>query len=183
MAGGTERINRIVQSLINFVRLDESEFQMADLREGIESALNLLQVQMGERITVVRKYGELSRLRCSPGRLNQVFMHLIQNSIKAIDGKGVIEIKTFQDDDDVYVQISDTGAGMPPETLQRIYDFRFSNTGSRVQMGYGLSLDYKIIEQHGGSMKVKSEEGEGTQVTISLPRVKASVSNVQTKQR
>jgi signal transduction histidine kinase len=179
---GTERINKIVQSLISFVHLDAAEFEMADLREGIESVLKLLQVQMGERITVVRDFADVSPLYCSPGRLNQVFMNLIQNSIKAIDDRGVIEIKIFQDDGDVHLHIRDTGAGMPPETLQRIFDFRFSNTGSRTQMKFGLSLDYKIIEQHGGSMKVESEEGEGTQVTICLPRVKPGASDVQNQQ-
>ncbi len=170
ITAGTERISRIVQSLMKFMHLDEAEFQMANLREGLESVLHLLQSQIGEHITIARHYGEVSPLYCSPGRLNQVFMHLIQNSIEAIESKGVIEIHTFQDDDDAWVEIRDTGAGMPPEKLERVFDIRLSEKDSRVGMRFGLSLDYKIIEQHGGTMRVESERGKGTQVTIRLPR-------------
>jgi signal transduction histidine kinase len=97
-------------------------------------------------------------------------MNLIQNSVNAIEGRGVIKIKTFQDDGDVCVEIADTGVGIPTEKLERIFDVRFSKGGPRVEMGFGLSLDYKIIEQHGGAMRIESQEGEGTRVTIRFPQ-------------
>jgi len=78
---GIERASGIVGSLRNFARLDEAEFQVVDLHQGIDSALTLLDSQLGERITVVRNYGEIQPVHCAPGQLNQVFMHLLCSNI------------------------------------------------------------------------------------------------------
>ena len=136
---------------------------------GIDSALTLLQNQTGENITVVKNYGDIRPIYCSPGHLNQVFMHLLKNAIEAIKGIGEIRISTFEDDDKVCVRISDTGVGIPPEQLERIFDFDFSATRSRVKMGLGLCTDYRIIQDHKGEIQIESEVGKGTGVTISLP--------------
>ena len=174
-AAGIDRMNTIVQKLLNFVRLDQAEFQMAELREGIESVIALLREQIAGRITIVWSGVELDPLYCSPGRLNQVFMSVVENAVKSIDGQGVIEIVTSQNENDVFVEINDTGRGMPPEAVERIFDVGLQESGSRVQMRFGLALDYKdykIVEQHGGSMEVESEVGAGTSATIRLPKAK-----------
>ena len=88
IATGTERVTGIVRSLRNFARLDEAEFQVADLHEGIKHTLTLMQTQMGDHITVVEDYADLKPVYCSPGELNQVFMHLLKNATQAIKGKG-----------------------------------------------------------------------------------------------
>lgn len=169
MATGAERVTRIVRSLRNFARLDEAEFQVANLHEGIESTLTLLHSQMEDEITVIKDFGDIKPIFCSPSQLNQVFMHLLRNAIQSIEGEGEIGIKTFEDNNEVYVQISDTGKGIPSEQLERIFDVGFSATDSRVEMEFGLSTDYHIIQEHHGEIKVKSEVGKGTEVTICLP--------------
>jgi two-component system NtrC family sensor kinase len=169
MADGAERVTHIVNSLRNFARLDEAEFQVAHIHEGIDSALTLLQNQLKEDITVVKSYGDIRPIYCSPGQLNQVFMHLLKNAIEAIEGPGEIRIDLFEEDDQVCIQIGDTGIGIPPEQLEHIFDFGFSATDSQVRMELGLSTEYKIIQEHEGEIKVESEVGKGTEVTISLP--------------
>ena len=125
---------------------------------------------MAGRVTVVKNYGDVGPVHCAPGQLNQVFMHLLRNAIKAIKGKGEIRISTFEDDENVCVRISDTGVGIPPEQLERIFDFDFSTTGPRVTMGLGLSTEYRIIQDHKGEIQIESEVGKGTDVTINLPK-------------
>jgi len=169
MVTGMGRITDIIRSLRNFARLDEAEFQVADLHEGIESTLTLLQAQIRDDITVVRNFGDLKPIYCSPGQLNQVFLTLLKNAVEAIEGKGGIRITTFEDQDIMYIQINDTGRGISPEQLERIFDFSFNVVGSRVKMGFGLSTVYKIIQEHKGEIKIESTVGKGTEVTISLP--------------
>jgi two-component system NtrC family sensor kinase len=169
MGAGTERIVKIVHSLQNFVRLDEGALQMADLHEGLESALTLLQSRMGSDITLIKDYGALEPTYCSPGQLNQVFMHLLQNAVQSIEGKGEIKIKTFQEEDELHVRISDTGEGIPPAKLERIFDFSFEASEGRVEMALGFPVDYKIVQDHGGEIQIKSEVGIGTEVTVRLP--------------
>lgn len=166
-AGG--RVARIVDSLKNFAQLDEAEFQLADVHEGVESALTLLQHQIGEGIEVVRDFGEVGLLYCSPGQLNQVFMNVIKNAVQAIDGEGRIDIRTRQEGGQVRIDILDTGKGIPPERLRRIFDFDFNRGSGRVRMGTGLSLAYRIAQEHGGGIEIDSEPGRGTEVRIALP--------------
>ena len=168
MASGVERVTAIVRSLRNFVRLDEAEFQMADIHEGIESTLTLLAAQIGDGIRVVKDYADLQPVGCSPGQLNQVFMHLIKNAIQAVEGNGEIEIRTVQDGETVSIKIRDNGKGIPPEQLERIFDFGFNSTDSRVKMGFGLPTTYKIVQEHKGEIHIVSEVNKGTEVTVSL---------------
>jgi signal transduction histidine kinase len=97
-------------------------------------------------------------------------MHLIRNAIQAMGQSGQVVISTSQDSDNVLVRIRDTGPGIPVDQLEHIFDFRFRAGGSRVKMGLGLVADYNIIQTHKGDIRVESEVGEGTEVTITLPR-------------
>ncbi len=99
IGAGVDRVSEIVRSLRNFSRLDEAEFQRVDIHEGIESTLTLLGSRIGDDISVVKEYAHLERVYCSPRQLNQVFMHLLQNAIEAIDGSGTITIRTGGTDD------------------------------------------------------------------------------------
>lgn len=142
---------------------------MADIHEGLESALILLRTQMSDDITIARNYADLEPIFCSPDQLNQVFMHVLKNAIQAIQGKGEIRIGTWRDDDAVTVQIGDTGVGIPPDQLDHIFDLDFHASNSRMKMGLGLSTDFNIVQRHGGKFEIKSDVGRGTDVTISLP--------------
>jgi signal transduction histidine kinase len=165
----SDRVAEIVRSLKNFSRLDEAEFQKADLHEGLDSTLTLLQHELKGRVEVVREYGDLPRIRCYPNQLNQVFMNILVNAAQAIDGEGTVTIRTHREGDDVVVAVSDTGRGIPERNQARIFDPGYTTKGVGVGTGLGLSISYRIIERHRGSIGVKSEPGKGTTFTIRLP--------------
>ena len=94
------RITEIVKSLKSFSRLDQAEFQEADLHEGLDSTITLMQHEMKDRIEIVRDYGNLPLVYCNPNQINQVFMNILDNAIHAIEEKGTIAIKTSREGDD-----------------------------------------------------------------------------------
>src|SRR5262245_39936550 len=163
------RIMRIVRDLRNFARLDEADFKEVNLNEGIESTLSLLQHELRGRIEVFRDLAELPPIPCYPNRLNQVFMNLLVNAIQAISGKGQIHIQTRLENQRVKIAISDSGSGIKPEHLERIFDPGFTTKGVGIGTGLGLSISSRIIQDHRGSISVESELGRGTTFLISLP--------------
>ncbi len=165
----SERIAKLVKSLKNFARLDEAEFQHVDIHDGIESTLAVAQHELGDRIEVVKRYGRVPKIPCYPGELNQVFLDLIMNATKAIDGEGSICITTSVDDDLVCVKIADTGRGIASDELDNLFDFKFTSKAGRVGMGMGLSTVNHVIHKHHGEIHVDSSVGKGTEFTIRLP--------------
>ncbi len=173
------RITGIVGSLRNFARLDETERKAVDLHEGIESTLLLAQHLFKNRITVRRHYGELPRVDCFPNQLNQVVLNILVNAAHAIDGAGEISVSTHTAPatetrpESVVIEIVDTGCGIPPEHLGRIFDPGFTTKGVGVGTGLGLAICYRIVAAHHGRIDVDSTPGRGTTVRITLP-VKAT---------
>ncbi len=163
------RIIRIVRDLRNFARLDEADFKEANLNESIEGTLSLLQHELRDRIEVIREFSELPLIPCYPNRLNQVFMNLLVNAIQAIAGKGQIRIRTQVKDQHLYVTISDSGSGIKPEHLDKIFDPGFTTKGVGVGTGLGLSISARIVHDHQGTISVETELGRGTTFTITLP--------------
>lgn len=164
-----ERIIEIVRTLKNFSRLDEAEFQETDLHQGIESVLLLAQHLLKNNIAVIRDYGEIPAIQCYPNQLNQVFMNIVVNATQSIEGRGEIKIKTGVDGDRVYIEIADTGRGIPPGNLDRIFDPGFTTKGVGVGTGLGLSICYNIVKKHRGAIEVQSEPGQGSTFRIILP--------------
>lgn len=163
------RVATIVKSLRNFIRLDEAEFQQVDIHEGIESSLTLLGQEITQRINIVREYSDLPRLLCNPGQLNQVFLNLIKNAVEALDDGGTVTIQSALESRNIVVRISDTGHGIPPERLKRIFDFGFSSAGERIKLGSGLAAAFKIVQDHKGAITVASTPGKGSTFTVTLP--------------
>jgi signal transduction histidine kinase len=170
----SDRIAEIVRSLKNFARLDEAAFQEADLHEGLDSTLTLLHHVLKDRISVVKRYGELPPVQCYPNQLNQVFMNVLSNAEQAIEGQGTITINTERQGDTVAVQICDDGAGVPDADLKRIFDPGFTTKGVGVGTGLGLSISYNIVQKHHGKIVAESEPGRGTTITISIPTTQCS---------
>jgi len=163
------RIVKIVKTLRNFARLDEAERKAVDLHEGIESTLTLVYHEFKNRIEIVRDFGELPKVECFPNQINQVFMNILVNAVHAIPEQGAITIMTRPAGDNVTVTIADTGAGISPENVKKIFDPGFTTKGVGVGTGLGLSIVYKIIAAHGGKIDVESAVGKGTSLTITLP--------------
>jgi len=164
-----ERIIRIVRDLKNFARLDEAEFKMADLNEGIETTLSLVRHELKDRIHVIKELSDLPLVPCYPNRLNQVFMNLLINAYQSISGQGEIRISTVLVDHEVRISISDTGSGIRKEHLDKIFDPGFTTKGVGVGTGLGLPISAQIVQDHKGSITVASEVGRGSTFTIALP--------------
>ena len=166
---GTERVGGIVRRLRSFARLDEAELKTVDIHVGLEDTLTLINHQIKNRIEVIKNYGQLPKISCYPGKLNQVFLNLLNNAHQAIERKGTINITTSIDESNVYIEIKDTGSGIPKENLSQVFDPGFTTKGVGVGTGLGLSICYQIITDHKGEIKVESREGKGTTFTIVLP--------------
>ncbi len=166
---GTERVKKIVQDLRTFSRMDHAEIQVVDLHEEIDRTLALMEPRFKNCIAVHRDYGDLPRVRCNPGQLNQVFLNLLMNACDAIEKDGSIEIRTRPTEDGVRLEFQDDGPGIPAEIRSRIFDPFFTTKPVGVGTGLGLSLSHGIIERHGGRISVASDPGRGTTFVIELP--------------
>jgi signal transduction histidine kinase len=164
-----ERIDTLVKSLKGFAHLDEAEFQVVDLRVGLDDTLTLIQADLRGRIEVVKEYGEIPPLYCSPAQINQVFMSLLLNAVQATEGPGTIHLVTLVEDGRIHVRIADSGKGIAAEKLEHLFDFGFSSDRTRVKMGAGLSTSYSIVQQHKGEIRVESTVGAGSSFTVVLP--------------
>jgi signal transduction histidine kinase len=171
------RIDKIVTALRGFACLDEAEYQTFDLHKGIEHTITLLTFSPEMKVEIKKDFTSLPEISCRPGQLNQVFMNLLTNGLEAIGKKGKIIIRTRFESEWVVIQFIDNGRGIPSQDLDRIFDPGFTTKGVGVGTGLGLSVCYRIVEDHGGSIDVHSEEGKGTTFTIRLPLTPSNVTN------
>ncbi len=170
---GANRSSLIVKGLRSFSRLDEEKLQLYDIHDGIDSTLILLHNKIKDRILVRKDYGDLEEIECYPGKLNQVIMNILTNSIQAIEGKGEIFIQTVSSAIGIKIVIKDDGKGMTPEVKKHIFEPFFTTKEVGKGTGLGLSISYGIIEQHKGNIDVISEPGKGTEFIISLPKTQS----------
>ncbi len=166
---GSQRVKNVVLNLRNFSRLDEAESKLADLHEGLDSTLLLLNNEIKNRITIHKKYGVLPKIYCRPGNLNQVFMNLLLNAIQAIEGNGNIWIKTRKLKNTVEIIIQDDGKGIPKNYHKKIFDPFFTTKPVGKGTGLGLSISYQIVQEHRGKIDFTSQEARGTRFKIELP--------------
>ena len=187
---GTKRIQEIVRSLRNFSRLDEAEMKPADIHEGLDSTLLILNNKLQSGIEVIKEYGDLPQVECYPAQLNQVFMNIIANAIDALEESRAkvdfssapieltlateqerqqIKICTEACPSNIVVKISDNGMGIDPEVTEKLFDPFFTTKEPGKGTGLGLSICFTIIEKHQGEIKVNSDPGLGTEFTIRVP--------------
>ena len=174
MQMGTYRIKDIVLSLRNFSRLDEAEMKDANLHEGIDNTLLILNHRLKEGIEVIKNYGYLPLVCCYPAQLNQVFMNILGNAIDALlEGetklKKIFITTTITDHNLIQVSIKDNGRGIPEEIKNKLFDPFFTTKPIGKGTGLGLSIAFQIIEKHQGKITVISELEKGTEFIISLP--------------
>jgi signal transduction histidine kinase len=168
---GAQRIRDIVQNLRTFSRLDEAEFKESDVHEGIDSTVRLLsRYYSSDNITLIRDYGDLPPVEAFSGQLNQVWMNLLVNAAQAISASsGEVRIGTRAEKESVVVAIADTGCGIAPENLNRIFEPFYTTKPVGEGTGLGLSISFGIVERHGGTIAVDTRLGEGTTFTVTLP--------------
>ncbi len=171
---GAKRTAEIIRSLRNFSRVDEADLKAIDLNEGLSSTLVLVRNNLPDNLTVIKELGALPKVECMPGKINQVFMNLVSNAIQAIKSKKdqaeeeFLTIKSWYEDEQVFISIKDTGTGMSNEVKHRIFEPFFTTKDIGEGTGLGLSIVFSIIEKHKGHIEVKSELGKGTEFIIKL---------------
>jgi len=178
MKMGADRIHEIVVSMRNFSRSDDGNMKSADIHEGIDSTLVILNHRLKQGIQVIKQYGKLPAVECSPAQLNQVFMNVIGNAIDALEemkkgDKGyspTIWISTeVTADNTVTVKIRDNGPGIAAGCAQQIFDPFFTTKSIGKGTGLGLAISYQIVAKHHGKIEVNSQIGQGTEFVITLP--------------
>lgn len=180
MQVGADRIHDIVRSLRNFSRLDEAERKCVDLHEGIENTLMILSHRLKVQTTqpeikLLREYGEIPKVVCFPGQLNQVVMNLLANAIDELESKRIaqpeIRIQTeLAGADSVRIRIIDNGAGIPETIQQKIFNPFFTTKEVGKGTGLGLSISHQIVVgKHGGNLYCRSTLGQGTEFGIEIP--------------
>jgi signal transduction histidine kinase len=177
----TFRASEIVNNLLNFSRTSGSEIADVDVNKVIADTLALLEHQF--KVAKVEVQSELTPGLCAiqgnQGRLQQVFLNLFLNAKDAMPGGGKLRVATANGDS-VSVSVSDTGTGIAPENIQRIYDPFFTTKtspreGQARGTGLGLSVTYGIIQEHAGKIRVESNPGTGTTFTLDFPLSKKAI--------
>jgi|GEM_PF-2268343 len=166
---GAERCKQIILDLKNFSRLDEAVVKEVNIHEGIDSTLNILHNKIKNKVTINKDYGDIPLVSCYAGQLNQVFMNILDNAIAAIKERGIINIKTCTENNNVVIIIEDNGSGIEKEYLLKIFDPFFTTKPVGEGTGLGLAISYKIIKSHNGTIEVDSTKEKGTKFIIKLP--------------
>jgi two-component system NtrC family sensor kinase len=171
IAKSTFRASEIVNGLLNFSRTSSTEFGAVNLNRVIQETISLVEHQMKKAGVEVRASLEatLGPIHGNAGKLQQVFLNLLLNARDAMEGGGVLEVETSPAEGGAVVEVMDTGHGIAPENLHRIYDPFFTTKTARKGTGLGLSVTYGIIQEHAGAIEVFSRAGGGTRFHIELP--------------
>lgn len=172
---GASRTSDIVKGLRLFSRLDEDDVKLANIEEGLDSTIAIINHLLNGKISVERKYEGLPPIECFPGKLNQVFLNMMTNAIQAIqerwgdENKGVLTISTSLDGENAKIIIEDNGIGMSEETKKKLFEPFFTTKDVGVGTGLGLSIGWNTIKKHNGTIQVNSEVGKGTAFVLTIP--------------
>jgi len=168
-ADGLARVKKIVQDLKDFSRVDQADWQEADLNLGLESTLNVVRHEVKYKADVQMRLGPLPPVRCLAGQLNQVFMNLIVNASHAIAEHGLITLSSGVQESWAWVQVDDTGCGMSEDVRRRIFEPFYTTKDVGKGTGLGLSLSFSIVQRHGGAIQVRSTPGVGSSFRVWVP--------------
>ncbi|MGH9659103.1 MAG: ATP-binding protein [Bryobacteraceae bacterium] len=173
IAKQTFRASEIVNSLLNFSRTSTTDFGEVGVNRVIQETLSLLEHQMQKAGLEVRANlaPDDANINGNPGKLQQVFLNLFLNARDAMAAGGVLEVRTWTEDQHVCIDVADTGHGIDPEHIERIYDPFFTTKGAKMGTGLGLAVTYGIIQEHGGAIKAFSRPGGGTRFHLEFPMV------------
>ncbi|HMW33352.1 MAG TPA: ATP-binding protein [bacterium] len=162
-------VTEIVEDLRGFSRLDDAEFVQTDIHQQIERSLTLLKAKFKHHIEFVKDFGVVSHILGLPGPLSQVLINLINNAAQASPADGKVTIQTRQENTTVRVVITDNGAGIPKDIIDKIFDPGFTTKPESEGTGFGLSISAEIIKKHNGRIEVVSAPGMGSTFTVYLP--------------
>jgi len=170
----TVRLAEMLRKMLSFSKPDEEEKQPTNINNVIDEILLLHEKQLREHsIKIVSSFAEdLEEANASKNQLRQVFLNIVANARDAMPEGGTLTVETMMENDTVCIKMADTGMGIRPENLKKIFDAFFTTKDKVKGVGLGLSVCYGFIKDHGGDIKVESEYGSGTTFTIVLPALK-----------
>jgi signal transduction histidine kinase len=178
-----ERISGIVQSLRSYIHADSPDNEYISVQKGLDDTLLLFSNRL-RNVTVEKEYGDIPEIIANAGELNQVWTNIISNALDAMGNQGKITVRTQGNDDEtITIGIIDSGPGIAPENIEKIFQLRFTTRKGRVDfgLGLGLSITKNIITRHGGSIDVTSEPGR-TEFSVTLPVEGLSETMLQSSQ-
>ena len=165
----TDRLNRITQEFLGFVRPRQPEFEQADINEAIDSVMTLTaQEARKARVRVERRLDpSIGKRSIDSGQLQQAFLNLILNALQAMPEGGVLTVESMIRESAIEVRIADTGPGIPEENRKKLFSPFFTTRGDGT--GLGLAITHRIIKNHRGQIEVHSDPGKGTIFTVRIP--------------
>ncbi|WP_108650201.1 HAMP domain-containing sensor histidine kinase [Dongshaea marina] len=166
---GMDRIEGIVSALRSFSRMDKNSLECIDINEQLDSTIKIVWNELKYHCQIHKEYKSIPNFIGNPGKIKQVFLNLLINAAQSIKDKGNIYIRTYHDNQYIFIEIEDTGSGMTNETKNQLFTPFFTTKDVGKGTGLGLSISLGIIEEHGGYIDVESILGEGTKFVISLP--------------
>ena len=168
---GIERVTKIVQDLKDFSRSSGSGEPMrpADLHKGLESTINIVWNELKYKVQLERHYGDLPPVDCHSSEINQVLMTLLINAGQAIENRGTITITTGSENGEAWISVADTGCGISPEAIGRIFEPFYTTKPIGRGTGLGLAVAYNIMAKHHGRIEVTSKLGAGSVFRVVLP--------------
>jgi PAS domain S-box-containing protein len=166
---GVDRIKKIMTELKTFSRKDEGARQAADLNDIVEGVVSIVWNEIKYKADLRKEYGQVPMVKCNPQQIGQVILNLLLNAVQALEGQGIITVRTFARDGGVCLEISDTGKGIQPEILDKIFEPFFTTKEQGKGTGLGLSISSDIVQKHKGKIEVASQERQGTTFTVWLP--------------
>lgn len=167
---GLIRVKDIVANLKHFARIDDAESEPFDINENIESTIKVAWNEIKYHTALHKELADhLPQALGHPSQINQVILNMLVNAAQAIEQEGDIWIRTYLQENNIAIEIQDTGCGMSDEVKAKIFDPFFTTKPVDVGTGLGLSISYGIIEKQGGKIDVQSEVGKGTCFKILLP--------------
>jgi two-component system NtrC family sensor kinase len=168
-----DRVTRIVKDLLTFARQAKPKIENADVNTILEKSLSLLEnkIKLQNIKLNVSLDSTLPLVPCDFSQIQQALMNIIINGTEAMPEKGELSIKSrhLSEDGFIEVEISDTGTGIPEDHLLKVFDPFFTTKDAGKGVGLGLSIAYGIVNEHKGSIEVKSKAGKGTTFIIKLP--------------
>jgi signal transduction histidine kinase len=164
------RISELVRAMKDYSHLDKAPFQEIDIHEGLDSTLVIFSYKFKKGVKVVKDYDRsVPKICAQGGELNQVWTNIIHNAVDAMGDEGTLTIRTGRDGDCVFVEIGDTGPGIPPELQRRIFEPFFTTKDVGQGTGLGLDISYRIVvRRHGGDIQLESQPGD-TRFKVRLP--------------
>jgi signal transduction histidine kinase len=166
---GAVRVKNIVDGLKSLARTDKQEMILADLNKVLESALSIANNEIKYVADVTRLLGLLPPVLCNPQQLSQVFINLLTNAAQAMEGHGVITIRSWCENASVFVSVADTGTGIPDTIRNHIFEPFFTTKDVGKGTGLGLSISYDILQKHCGEITVESNVNGGSIFIVRLP--------------